>query len=270
MPTIGEKLRGARTALGLTLEEVSASTRINPKNLRALEADDRAAFSAAFFYKSFVTQYANFLYLSDPEIPAQLERILAAQVPLPLPGQAYQAGLAKKIAPMPSAHRGASLDLRKLAGSFASFVFVLAACSGIYAFWRDSNRAPHPAPPPLRILASHPAPAAPAAKATPALAAPVPAPAAPPQTSGLSLNLAAKEATWLSVSSDGKRVFRGVLQPNQSKALAAEAHARLIVGNAGGLNVEWNGRDLGPLGRRGQVRVVTFTAEGYKFQPNPD
>src|SRR5579863_1486478 len=103
MPTIGEKLRGARTALGLTLDEVSASTRINLKNLRALEADDRAAFSAAFFYKSFVTQYSNFLHLADPEIAAELERVLAAQAPLPLPGQSHEAGLAKKIAPMPSA-----------------------------------------------------------------------------------------------------------------------------------------------------------------------
>ena len=232
--------------------------------MRALEADDRSAFSAAFFYKSFVTQYSNFLHLSDPEISAELERFLASQAPLPLPGQAHDAGLAKKIAPMPSHRGGSSLDFRKLAGSFASFVFALAACSGIYAFWRDSNRAPHPAqaarPPISRAV--------PTASPISTVAVPVPAPTSPPQSSGLSLNLAAKEATWLSVSSDGKPVFSGVLQPNESKALAAGAHARLIVGNAGGLNVEWNGRDLGPLGRRGQVRVVTFTAEGYKFQPH--
>ena len=40
----------------------------------------------------------------------------------------------------------------------------------------------------------------------------------------------------------------------------------LRVGNAGGLNVRFNGQLVGPLGTRGQVRDVVFRNGGYKIR----
>jgi hypothetical protein len=37
------------------------------------------------------------------------------------------------------------------------------------------------------------------------------------------------------------------------------------VGNAGGLDVRWNGKAIGPIGPRGQVRVVLFTPENFQI-----
>jgi hypothetical protein len=86
----------------------------------------------------------------------------------------------------------------------------------------------------------------------------------------VTLSVSATEPTWLSVVSDGKQVFSGVLQPSESKTLEGREAARIKVGNAGGLEVRWNGKPIGPLGPRGQVRVVNFTKDNYEIlHPQP-
>ena len=79
------------------------------------------------------------------------------------------------------------------------------------------------------------------------------------------LNLSATEKTWLSITSDGKQIFSGVLQPSQTKTLTGLEAAKLRVGNAGGLEVRWNGKPIGPIGPRGQVRVILFTPENFTY-----
>jgi hypothetical protein len=56
MQSVGQVLREERLRQSLTLEEVSASTRISLKNLDAIEKDDFNQIGAPFFYKSFVRQ----------------------------------------------------------------------------------------------------------------------------------------------------------------------------------------------------------------------
>ena len=83
----------------------------------------------------------------------------------------------------------------------------------------------------------------------------------------LELNLSAKETTWLSITSDGKQIFSGILHADETKTLSGLEVARLKVGNAGGLDVQWNGKQVGPLGESGQVKVVVFTPEGFSILP---
>jgi hypothetical protein len=83
------------------------------------------------------------------------------------------------------------------------------------------------------------------------------------------LRIAAVETVWLSIDSDGHHVFSGLLKPADTKELKGKDSARLRTGNAGGLTVTFNGRQLGPLGQRGQVRTVLFTRDEYEIlQPS--
>ena len=77
------------------------------------------------------------------------------------------------------------------------------------------------------------------------------------------------EATWLSVSSDGKPVFSGILQANQTKSVGGRQFAKLRVGNAAGIEVRLNGKLLGPLGARGQVLIVLFTPDNFQIVTTP-
>ncbi len=87
MFSVGETLQRARLEQELDVATVAARTKINAKYLQAIEADDRSSLPSSFFYKSFVHQYARTLSLDTKEIDAEIDRVLSADAPLPLPGQ---------------------------------------------------------------------------------------------------------------------------------------------------------------------------------------
>ena len=78
-------------------------------------------------------------------------------------------------------------------------------------------------------------------------------------TPAVQLSLSASELTWLSISSQGRQIFSGVLQPSEFKTISGVDAATLKTGNAGGVEVRWNGKPLGPIGGRGEVRTVLLT-----------
>ncbi len=81
------------------------------------------------------------------------------------------------------------------------------------------------------------------------------------------LKLAATERTWVTVSADGKPAYTGILEAAQVKTLDGEGSAKLRTGNAGGVNITFNGKDLGAIGPRGKIRTVVFSKTGYEVQP---
>jgi cytoskeleton protein RodZ len=270
MFSVGETLKRARLAQGLDVATVSTRTKINARYLEAIEADDRLSLPSGFFYKSFVHQYARALSLDSKEIDTEIDRVLSADAPLPLPGQDNPTW--RKVPPVELSSR---FPISRMYASSAILVLMLAACSGIYGWWYNSHSVTAPGTESSTPVAKAD-PVAPVAKVEPvpvALAAtandaPQPAavmPAAPVPTSKVLVDLLAHEETWLSVSSDGKPVFSGILAANQSKTVEGKEYAKMRVGNAAGLEVRLNGKLLGPLGHRGQVLIVVFTPDNFQI-----
>jgi hypothetical protein len=81
------------------------------------------------------------------------------------------------------------------------------------------------------------------------------------------IELSAIEPTWLSIIADGRRAFSGILEATDTKILEAHENVRIRTGNAGGVNVTLNGKALGAIGPRGQVRTVIFTKDAYEILP---
>jgi hypothetical protein len=84
-------------------------------------------------------------------------------------------------------------------------------------------------------------------------------------TGKLLVDLAATEATWVSLAVDGQAVLAGLLNPGDTKSFQGTERMSLRIGNAGGLQVHWNGQPIGAIGRRGEVCVVAFTREGFQI-----
>jgi cytoskeleton protein RodZ len=261
MFSVGETLQRARLAQGLDVATVSARTKINAKYLEAIEADDRGSLPSSFFYKSFVHQYARTLSLDTKEIDAEIDRVLSADAPLPLPGQVNPAW--KEV---PAVELSSRFRISRVYASSAILILMLAACSGFYGWWYNSHSVKTPRTESSTPVAkAEPVPVALASTANdPAQSAGV-TPAAPIATSKVLVDLLAHEETWLSVSSDGKPVFSGILAANQSKTVEGKEYAKMRVGNAAGLEVRLNGKLLGPLGHRGQVLIVVFTPDNFQI-----
>jgi cytoskeleton protein RodZ len=54
------------------------------------------------------------------------------------------------------------------------------------------------------------------------------------------------------------------MQPNQTREVQAAETIRLTVGNAGGVQLTLNGKDLGALGSEGEVKTVTLAARALQ------
>jgi diguanylate cyclase (GGDEF)-like protein/PAS domain S-box-containing protein len=80
--------------------------------------------------------------------------------------------------------------------------------------------------------------------------------------SSLTLELQATEDVWVRVTIDGSRRLETTLRAGQRRTFEGTGSAELVIGNAGGMSVLWNGNDLGRLGRTGQVRRLSFTPTG--------
>src|SRR5579862_7178644 len=136
MFSVGATLKRARLEQSLDLCTLAARTKINIKYLEAIESDDRSSLPSGFFYRSFVAQYARALSLDTEEIDAEVDRVLSADAPLPLPG--YESVVARNVAPLTFAPRFHS---RRTYGLAATLILVLASCSGIYSLGRSGTAA---------------------------------------------------------------------------------------------------------------------------------
>ena len=74
--SLGAFLRAQRMAKGISLEQVSAATKINLKVLQHLEADDYSSLPAKPFIRGFVSSYVRFIGLDARETLLQFDRFL--------------------------------------------------------------------------------------------------------------------------------------------------------------------------------------------------
>ena len=282
MTSVGKLLKTERERQGRGIAEIAEELCITQRYLRSIEQDDLKSLPGSFFYKSFVKQYAAILGVDETLIRAGIEAITATLEPLPLPGadpQKYQDGgngnhfavdlvrsPVRDVDPIVKDGNRRYFPDRRIGMSMAGLVLVVLACSGFYSWW---NRAPVTAISRRgESSTASPSTIVPVKTSSEAQHAPsvdVTTTVGPDGLNHVVLNLSATEKTWLSITSDGKEIFSGILEPSQTKTLTGLDVAKMRVGNAGGLEVRWNGKPIGPIGPRGQVRVVLFTPENFQI-----
>ena len=82
------------------------------------------------------------------------------------------------------------------------------------------------------------------------------------------LEITATEPVWVLARADGKYLFSGTIDPSQSRTVQG-SDITLRLGNAGGVNITFNGKSIGAAGPRGQVRTLQFTSGGFKIVAAP-
>ncbi|MEY4071975.1 MAG: hypothetical protein RLY94_130, partial [Chloroflexota bacterium] len=82
-PGIGERLRAAREARGLSLEAVAAELRIRSVILAAMEREDHAALPERVYLLGLLRTYARFLGLDPANVAASWAGVPSAPAPEP-------------------------------------------------------------------------------------------------------------------------------------------------------------------------------------------
>jgi cytoskeletal protein RodZ len=278
MNSVGRILRSARERQSRAVAEIADELCLTQQYLRAIEEDDVKSLPGVFFYKNFVKQYAAIVGVKDSEIRAGIEALAAAAEEPVLPGTPVQPPL-RPMDPIVADSNRRYFANAKLGLSVAGLAGALIACSVFYAWWIRPKEVvaanPRPSPVVIQTVSQNPPPAQPvmevaAAAQEQAQTQTLTADEVDPAADGINhvvLNVEATEKTWLSITSEGKRVFSGFLEPSQTKTLTGLDAARMTVGNAGGIAVRLNGKPIGPIGKSGQVRVVLFTPGNFEVLP---
>ncbi len=238
---IGELLRSRRQALGITLEQVHAETRIPVRYLQALEEERFEAFPAVTYARGFLRTYAQFLEL-DPES-------LLVHLPAPVSSLPPSALSPARTPVRPARQKPRWRRLLQWSVT-ALTVGLLVVGYVAYREFRAFLESTSPSAP-SAFLESKPTPAPPVQVLSPA--------PSPPTPEEVRVALEAEDVSWVRVVVDGRRVFEGFLRTGERREWSGRSRIHVVLGNAGGVRVEVNGRDLGRLGGRGEVVRRTFT-----------
>jgi len=305
MTSIGDTLRRERIKRRLDLEGVSRELKISPRLLEAIEDERFDRLPGGVFAKSFVRQYARMLGLDEEEIVGELQRMLEPLPLFPeeepeLPeSPSVSLPRVEFVETTADTRTGRTSTLRSL----VMVLLVMLICSAVYAWWQRGGRFPwklvsarEDAPAPAETVqapaapvgqaepptqpAAEPLPEAPKedAAAVPANASadtiretPEAAPLSPLPTpnaeTGVRVEITAQEQqrVWFSARADGKFLYAVTLEPNESRTVEAGKTVLLKLGNAGGANFSLNGKAIGPVGPKGQIRSVQFTSGGFQI-----
>lgn len=244
------------------MTEIAEDLCITQRYLRAIEEDDIKSLPGTFFYKSFVKQYASLLGLDETKLLVSVEELTASEEPLPLPGANPKYSPLREVDPIVADSNRRYFSDRRVGLSVAALTVVVLGCSGFYTWWNKASQAGRQ---PANLATAIPV----SSTNKPVPTVDVKTETGPDGVNHVVLNLSATETTWLSITSEGKNIFSGVLEPSQTKTLRASDVAKMRVGNAGGIDVRWNGKAIGPIGARGQVKVVLFTPQSFQILAPP-
>ena len=284
MSSVGETLRRERLRKELGLEQISRETKISARLLDAIEREQFDLLPGGVFAKSFVRQYARFLGLDEEELAAELEKSINPAPELPsLGGSSTEHAFRIPPVEWGGGGRSNSSPLPAL----ALVVTVMLVCAVVYAWWSRrpaasaqpavtaqktaalQNPAPNATPAPSVPIASTPAsPSAEALAATPETNPAAAQGGNPDAALHVSLT-AASDTCWVQAWADGKSVMIATLRPDLVKTVDASGAVRIRTGNAGDLQLTVNGKPAGPIGPKGQIRIVEITREGVQILPPP-
>jgi cytoskeleton protein RodZ len=259
----GAALRAAREGRGLTIQDLTRTTKIAGTTLVALEQNHVEKLPAPIFTRGFVKAYAQEVGL-DPDATADryLAQLNADRGPSPL------SKVSTKPALVASTHVEALREdktARVLAAEdarpYGRIVPLAAAIGLVFYIWSFSGGSPSPDEAPVEsdaIADAVPAAgqSAPTADATAAAADVVPEP--------LHFELRPQGPCWLSANVDGNPAFARLLQAGEHQTIEVRDELVMRVGDPAALSFSINGHSGRALGRPGEPVSVRITKDNFR------
>jgi transcriptional regulator with XRE-family HTH domain len=238
-------LRAERERAGLTLEEISARTKIKVAFLQALERGDFEQLPGNFFARAFLRTYARELHLPADEIIAAYETRCVGVTP---------EARTQVVAAPPKLRRRVdwSLSVPSPQSAWPTLALAIAVLAVLYAIGR------RPVDVPSTTVA-----VGTSGIAEPSVA-PSPAAVATVRRQNLTLEIRASRVMWVAGMADGKRVIYRLVEPGEVVRVEAHQDLWFRVGDAGAFVYSINGSPGKALGASGEVREFRITHDNYR------
>jgi len=249
-------LKQTREAKGLTLDIVHQATKIPLDALKAIEEGYSVRMLTPFYYRGFLKIYAEFLGLDPVEVLSRYE------VQQPKPASVVPSSRFDQFKRSPEMMEAAGEFFRqifspknrsmmvRIAGiALAVFVVLKAGGCAVNVFKKHPVIKSAVAVKKIQRAEEFTAPQSQIIKAQ--------------NGAGVSLAVRVPGNTWIRVKADDKVVFQARMKKGTTENWSAQEQIELSGKNINELDLEVNGRHIGPLGgaERGAKRVV-ITKEG--------
>jgi transcriptional regulator with XRE-family HTH domain len=249
MPALGERFRAARESRGLSLADVSEQIRIRSVYLAAIEEERWNAIGAPVYIRGFLRTYARFLGLDPEEVVTDFNGERQQEAPSEIPPEGSPEAMPR-------------LDRPAIRGSLLIWAAALVAVL-LVAFVVYNELTMHREGTPSIVAATTAPSPLPSSTASPPASAGSPLPGRPgaagrPAAGGNSLGVVLSAPSWLRVTVDGSVSMEGTFPAGTTKTFHGRK-ALVRIGNAGGVEIYVDGKDVGKLGESGDVAERAFT-----------
>lgn len=247
MSDLGDDLRRARERAGISLQKLSARTKIREGLLDAIEHDDFGRLPAGLLVRGYLRAYAKEVGLEPESIVQRFKSEFE-----PSPALAHLSEQTDE-------------DIRLIARRIQSGlgVLVLLAIAAVFIYidrqggsenTQNLNLASTGGeaggsglePPPNDVKAG--------AGQDPGTAA---------DSSRLTVRIDPTQIVWVQATADGRRVLSSLIHPGQPQIIEADARLVLRVGDAGAFRYTVNGVRGRSIGVSGEVREMRVTRDNY-------
>lgn len=248
-PSVGRSLQQARISAGLTVDEVSSTTRVRIPIVHAIEQDDFTRCGGHVYARGHVRTLARAVGLDPAALVAQYT---AENGGRPSPTPAAPVFEAERIRPEPRRPNWTAAMVAAIVAvvGFVGFTLFNGGAKG-----QNSADPPSVKPSVASSAKSNPGKATdPKPEASNSAIAGAPA-------NKVTVKLTAENGqTWMSAKDhDGKLLEEGVLQRGASKTFTDSKRIDLVLGNAGVARLFVNGKEVKNLGEDGQVQRLSYT-----------
>lgn len=279
---IGDKLRKAREAKNLSIQDMEKETSIRALYIEAIENGNYKILPGEAYLKGFIKSYANTLGLDGPMLVEEYKTEQGQSLPedeaaddvteeADKPAKSTASPAAPKIKPVKSGGLakqrnygvvGSNRNSRGFSYKIMAGIIGFIICIGVYTFL-SADEAPQPTAKPAVKTTADNKPAvsqSQAAVQTPP-AAPVKTPAAVPAANNNDIDIDIKLTgrCWLQVEVDNRVVYEGTAQSGEKFSWKGNENVKITAGNAGAIEFVQNGKELGKLGSAGEVITKEFT-----------
>lgn len=251
--SIGEALASARQERGLTVEDVSQATRIRGTLIRAIERDDFSLCGGGVYARGHIRSIARAVGVDPEPLVGEFDETHDTPPQL-VTDSIFEAETRSKPERTGPRWGFAMAAAVLVAVCAAALVSILSAQSGQPTAQHGPGTGPSAS---VSTKVSHHPTTRPSRPAKGQQSEP---PVAQERTNGVNLRIRITGArSWLSVRNAAGATL---LQQTLSHGQVFDAHdprlLRLVVGDAGAVDLIVNGKELGPPGHRGAVVNLTF------------
>lgn len=248
MSGVGEKLREQRIKLGLTLQEVEEKTKIRRFYIEAMENEDYKSLPGKVYIIGFLRSYCKILKINPNEIIDEFNTSWPDTDNVT--NYVKEAALREKKAPKINFNYSKMLR-------FGILILAIVVLLGVNKLWNK----PMLVPPPQDPIITQPNDNN--GEETPGETGDDPAVEPEPVYTGVNIEvIPVRGDCWLEVTIDNEIVFSGILRQGEDKlAFQSENEIHIRFGNAGAVDIVYNGKLLEPIGNMGDVVRKTFAVD---------